>query len=245
MKIIFHFGDIKKNRLFKYVQCSIVIAILGDNLAFGQKSAIKDSSLFVTELNLNVINVEPGISLKYILGQHYYSLIAYSHPFYGFHIVENGDEGSDLKYWPYHGNNLSVGIGHSNKSFFSQENKISFLELRATFREMTVPKYCNRHGSNGLCSILRETVSEDRDYVAFQLFFRITRIIERETNYNIFWQLFFGAGYQYRSIVRYKYEFGTNCSCNSNEYPPGTKENETNWLPRINMGILIGLNKFW
>ncbi len=173
--------------------------------------------------------ISPYLEIKN--SKNYALEVSFGKIYKGFNWVYNSG------YIPTNGIVMRVGVKRYS-SIISKNSKVSFGEIRYTYKNLNTAKYCT-HESAGLSESLSEIVQDEKNthkitsnYGAKIFFLK-----------HLFLELSIGAGFNCKLIKRNMYSWGTRGQCYNVLYPEGEYRSIFQLWPTIETGIKIGLRK--
>ena len=210
-------------------------------MSFAQKGdmpfTVNEKWFFSLDIIRGLVNREPGAAIAYKLNDWTLVELYYGHSFKSFNIIASGGDNGSYVYHPGQGEIVKAGVKLCSDE--DMMNDVRYLGLYVMYKHLNIPEYCNRHGSNGMNSILRETVSEQRD---------IVKLLVNTGGFRFHWDMYFlewyaGGGVSLRSRMIDKFSWGYGGSCNEFQYPQGKYEHLLKASPAIDVGVRLGITR--
>lgn len=202
-----------------------------------QSDSIKKNHLSVN-LASGLISGEVGFFYDHRINDKFAYQISYGHRFYNFNIIVNGGSGLGYLILPQTGDIARIGFKRFIMTRRDKGIKPVYLTGRLSYWNLHTPKYCTRDGSNGLNSILRETISVEKYWG------NIAVGIGKEfyPRQHIFFDLFYSVGISAGVKKIHKYAYGMSGSCDSETYPDNTFKKKFSICPTIELGCKFGFS---
>lgn len=209
------------------------------NCMVAQKDSLRKNHF---SLNLAAITIsgEAGLYYDRRLPKNWAIQISFGHRFWNFNVIQHGGYSPSYKILPQTGDVIRLGLKkflHTSKDKETGYQSF-YITGRLSYWYLHTPKYCKRYGSNGYNSILRETISVDKNVGHLSIGAGKEFYSKKHFYYDFSYCLGLGFG-QKRTHV---YSYGNSGSCNSETNPDNYFRKSFTILPTFELACKIGFS---